>query len=84
MVTIVPLKMKLYFLRIKDGIDVLFIMDITKNGEKATQGFWEFTVLEKQMEEGTLQLLRFNLLDIQVTDIRNPYLDFHMHLYNKC
>ena len=53
-------------------------MDITKNGEKATQGFWEFTVLEKQMEDGTLQLLRFNLLDIQVTDIRNPYLDFHM------
>ena len=80
MVTIVLLKKKIYFLRINDGIDVLFIMDITKNGEKATQGFWEFTVLEKQMEDGTLQLLRFNLLDIQVTDIRNPYLDFHMHL----
>ena len=80
MVTIVLLiKMNIYFLRINDGIDVLFIMDITKNGEKATQGFWEFTVLEKQMEDGTLQLLRFNLLDIQVTDICNPYLDFHMN-----
>ena len=59
--------------RNEDGIDVLFITDITKNGEKATKANWEFTLLEKQMEEGTLQLLRFNLLDIQVI----KYVEFH-------
>ena len=57
---------QIFHYRNKYDIDVLFITDITKNGEKATKGKWEFTLLEKQMEEGTLQLLRFNLLDIQV------------------
>ena len=52
--------------RHEEEIDVLFITDITKNGEKATKASWEFALLEKQMEEGTLKLLRFNLLDIQV------------------
>ena len=57
---------QIYHYRNKYDIDVLFISDITKNGERATKAKWEFTLLEKQMEEGTLQLLRFNLLDIQV------------------
>ena len=52
--------------RKEDGLDVLFITDITKNGERATEHFWEFSLLETQMEKGKLILLRFNLLDVQV------------------
>ena len=53
-------------LRKEDGLEVLFITDITKNGERATDYFWEFSLLEKQMEKGKLIFLRFNLLDVQV------------------
>ena len=53
-------------IRKEDGLDVLLITDVTNHGEKATMNFWEFNALEKHMREGKLNLLRFNLLDIQV------------------
>ena len=53
-------------IRKEDGLDVLLITDVTNHGEKATKYFWEFSTLEKHMREGKLNLLRFNLPDIQV------------------
>ena len=53
-------------IRKEDGLDVLLITDVTNHGEKATMYFWEFSALEEHMREGKVNLLRFNLLDIQV------------------
>ena len=49
-----------------EGIDVIFISDVSKGGEKPKQAWWSFDNLAKFIAEGKLILLRFNLADIQV------------------
>ena len=50
----------------EQGINVIFISDVSKGGEKPTEAFWSFTDLALNINEGKLNILRFNLLDIQV------------------
>jgi len=54
--------------RKEDGIDVVFFSDISKTGEKPQSVFWKFDILASNMKEGKLNLLRFNLLDVQDED----------------
>ena len=50
-----------------DGIKVIYISDIAKGGEQPDITFWKFETLQKNIKSGKVNLLRFNLLDIQVT-----------------
>ena len=52
--------------RDENGIHVVFLSDISKDGEKPDQAFWVFAELIQLIEEGKLHILRFNLLDVQV------------------
>jgi hypothetical protein len=52
--------------RKEDGIDVVFISDISHGGEKPKSVFWKFEILVSNMKEGKLNIIRFNLLDVQV------------------
>ena len=56
-----------FICRKEDGIDVIFITDISKNDANPEEAFWSFQDLASLIKEGRLKLLRFNLLDLQVS-----------------
>lgn len=64
------------FFRQEDGINVIFISDITKDGKKPQKCLWVFKEMIELIQEGKLSILRFNLLDVQVLRIGNNYICF--------
>ena len=55
-----------YLLRKRDGIEVIYISDMAKEGSEPTSTLWKFDTLQKNMKSGKINLLRFNLLDLEV------------------
>ena len=66
--------------RQEDGINVIFISDITKDGKKPEQCLWAFKEMIELIQEGKLSILRFNLLDVQVLRIGNNFISFIYYL----
>ena len=56
----------LYLLRKRDGIEVIYISDMAKEGSEPTTAMWKFDTLQKNINSGKINLLRFNLLDLEV------------------
>ena len=52
--------------RTSDGIEVIYITDISKGGETPKEAVWTYQTLKSNMNEGKANLVRFNFLDIQV------------------
>ena len=52
--------------RTEDSIDVIFISDISKVGEKPKNASWSYANIESNIKTQRLQLFRLNLSDLQV------------------
>ena len=52
--------------RTEESINVIFISDISKVGEKPKNGSWSFANIESNIKNQRLQLFRLNLSDLQV------------------
>ena len=54
------------YCRKRNGIEVIFITDIAKAGSKPQTALWKFDTLKENMKSGKINILRFNLLDVEV------------------
>ena len=50
----------------RNGIEVIFITDIAKAGSKPQTALWKFDTLKENIKSGKINILRFNLLDVEV------------------
>ena len=54
------------YYRTRNGIEVIFITDIAKAGSKPETALWKFDTLKENIKSGKINILRFNLLDVEV------------------
>ena len=54
------------YYRARNGIEVIFITDIAKAGSKPETALWKFDTLKENIKSGKINILRFNLLDVEV------------------
>ena len=47
-------------------MEVIFITDIAKAGSKPQTASWNFDTLKENIKSGKINLIRFNLLDVEV------------------
>ena len=47
-------------------MEVIFITDIAKAGSKPETALWKFDTLKENIKSGKINILRFNLLDVEV------------------
>ena len=54
------------FYRKPDDIEVIYVSDIAIEGSQPVNALWRFDILQENIESGMINVLRFNLLDIEV------------------
>ena len=54
------------YYRTRNGIEVIFITDIAKAGSKPETALWKFDTLKENIKSGKINILRFDLLDVEV------------------
>ena len=50
----------------QEGLQVIYITDISKGGETPKEIVWTYNLLKSHMKEKKVSLVRFNFLDMQV------------------